>query len=159
MHAGIPSIGTTSVTVSVTLTPIDDADVIPALLDGSVSVAALSGSLRADALAADDTLVKSFSLQSQWTRFFDLPIADSCIFISENCLDAHASACDAFLRDCEASCAFIDAKHSKAAMLVCSYGLCGELSEAKRAIRSRTFAFLTPDGFAVSESGCSKRLQ
>ena len=159
MHAGIPSIGTTSVTVSVTLTPIDDADVISALLDGSVSIAALSGSLRADALAADDTLVKSFSLQSQWTRFFDLPIAESCIFIEKDYLDAHTAACDAFLRDCEASCAFIGTKHSKAAMIVCSYGLCGELSEAKRAIRSRTFAFLTPDGFAVSESGCSERVQ
>ncbi len=122
-------------------------------------IAALSGSLRADALAADDTLVKSFSLQSQWTRFFDLPVAESCIFIEKGYLDAHTAACEAFLRDCEASCAFIGTKHSKAAMIVCSYGLCGELSEAKRAIRSHTFAFLTPDGFAVSESGCSKRLQ
>ena len=145
--------------VSVTLTPVDDADVIPALLDGSVSVAALSGSLRADALAADDTLVKSFSLQSQWTRFFDLPVAESCIFIEKGYLDAHTAACEAFLRDCEASCAFIGTKHSKAAMIVCSYGLCGGLSEAKRAIRSCTFAFLTPDGFAVSESGCSERVQ
>ena len=104
-------------------------------------------------LAKNAELRIALDLTEEWGKVSDTQLVQGCIIARRSFVEENKAVIATFLKDYEASVAFVNEHHEKASLLMETYGIIPSASLAKAAIKKCNIVCLTGDDMAAAASG------
>ena len=130
------------------------ADLRTALAAGEVSLAVLPEPMVTIACTANDKLSVVLDLTEEWGKISSSQLVQGCLVVRRDFADSHPGALSAFLKEYEASIAYLSEDSADAARMIAEAGIFAQAAVAEKAIPRCNVCFIegldmiTPmDGF------------
>lgn len=104
-------------------------------------------------LAQNADLRVALDLTAEWSKVSDTKLVQGCIIARKSALEGREADITKFLKDYEASTAFVNGHHKKASILIEQYGIMAKAALAQKAIGKSNIVCLTGEEMRAAASG------
>ena len=141
------------VNVTIDNTYAQPADLRTAVAAGEVDIAVLPEPMVTIAKASNDKLVVALDLTAEWAAHFSADLVQGCLVVRREFAEAHAAELAVFLKDYEASIAFLSEDIDAAAEMIVAAGIFAQAPVAKKAIPNCNLCFIAGEDMIAPMGG------
>jgi len=129
------------------------ADLRTALAAGEVDIAVLPEPMVTIAKAANDKLVVALDLTEEWAAVSEADLVQGCLVVRREFAESHAAEIEVFLKEYEASIAFLSEDTAAASEMIVAAGIFAQAPVAQKAIPNCNLCFIAGEDMIAPMDG------
>ncbi len=141
------------VNVTIDNTYAQPADLRTAVAAGELAIAVLPEPMVTIASSANDKLSVALDLTAEWANVSDADLVQGCVVVRREFAESHAAELAVFLKDYEASIAFLAEDTAAAAEMIAAAGIFAQAPVAQKAIPNCNLCFIAGEDMIAPMGG------
>ncbi len=129
------------------------ADLRTAVAAGEVDIAVLPEPMVTIARSANDKLVVALDLTAEWANVSDADLVQGCVVVRREFAESHGAELAAFLKEYEASIAYLSEDLASAAEMIVAAGIFAQAPVAQKAIPNCNLCFIAGEDMIAPMGG------